>query len=452
MMNIRRPLEFRYYSRGQTCSGTYTLIGKSVTIEPKNIEEPVHIHLAFTDRIDQMFVNYLTNSSQTLPSCQYGLDPSALTSTKTGTSITYKASDMCEEIATITGPHNFIDPGVIHTVVMEDLRPSTTYYYRVGNDVDGWSSIYSFLTRPVDEDATVNIVAYGDMGATPAAQETINYVAARIATMNITGLVHIGDISYARGIAVIWEAFMTQIQSVAARVPYMVSIGNHEYDHLTGGEKDPSGAPAPGGFRPSWGNYGRDSGGECAVPMVRRFRSPSNGNGIFWYSFEIGPVHILLFSAEHDFQPSSVQYNWIERDLKSVNRTRTPWIIVGSHRQMFTSENDHPDIIVGQHLQLYLEPLFYQYHVDVNLFAHLHAYERSCPMYQQKCVANGITNVLIGMAGIGLDSRTYSVNEWSQYHDQQYGYTIITANRTALAFKYYHNTDNNVADQFLLSK
>ena len=45
---------------------------------------------------------------------------------------------------------------------------------------------------------------------------------------------------------------MTQIDSIASRVPYMVGNGNHEYDHVTEGEKDPSGAPGPGGFRPSW--------------------------------------------------------------------------------------------------------------------------------------------------------------------------------------------------------
>jgi hypothetical protein len=43
------------------------------------------------------------------------------------------------------------------------------------------------------------------------------------------------------------------------------------------------------------GNYGYDSGGECAIPMVRRFHSPSNGNGLFWYSFDVGPIHILIF-------------------------------------------------------------------------------------------------------------------------------------------------------------
>ncbi len=110
-------------------------------------------------------------------------------------------------------------------------------------------------------------------------------------------LLHIGDISYARGVGALWDAFMTQIQPIAARVPYMTGIGNHEYDHETGGE--------------------------CAVPMVHRFHSPTNGNGLFWYSFDVGPVHILFFSTEHDYLPKSTQYEWIENDLRSVNRSST---------------------------------------------------------------------------------------------------------------------------------
>jgi hypothetical protein len=95
------------------------------------------------------------------------------------------------------------------------------------------------------------------------------------------------------------------------------------------------------------GNYGRDSGGECAVPMVHRFHSPSNGNGLFLlYSFDVGPIHIVYYSTEHDFLRHSVQYAWIEEDLRSVNRSRTPWLIVGSHRHMYTSESaDEVDLI-----------------------------------------------------------------------------------------------------------
>ena len=85
------------------------------------------------------------------------------------------------------------------------------------------------------------------------------------------------------------------------------------------------------------------------------------------------------------------------KDLRSVNRSRTPWIIVGSHRPMYASirDNAHDFDYIALMLQFHLEPLFYRYHVDVNLFAHRHSYERTCPMYQERCVSDGITNVLM---------------------------------------------------------
>jgi hypothetical protein len=135
-----------------------------------------------------------------------------------------------------------------------------------------------------------------------------------------------------------------------------------------------------------------------------------------------------------------------------VDRSRTPWIIVDSHRAMYTSEIYEPDLIVAGMIQLHLEPLFYKYHVDVNLYGHFHAYERTCPMYQQKCIKDGITNVLIGMGGRDLDAEPYSTVEWSEYHDQQFGYSTIYANKTHFCFIYYHNSDNGIADQFILQK
>lgn len=48
-------------------------------------------------------------------------------------------------------------------------------------------------------------------------------------------------------------------------------MGNHEYDHTGGGiGKDPSGVGTDDGFRPSWGNFRKDSGGECGVPTSKR--------------------------------------------------------------------------------------------------------------------------------------------------------------------------------------
>jgi acid phosphatase type 7 len=255
MINLRRPLEFRYYSRDQHCSGNYSFVAKSPVVQPLNSNEPTQIHLAYGDRIHQMFVSFVTNSKVHTPRCQYGLNSSLLQWEANGTTVTYTASDMCEGKATIWGPQNFIDPGFMHTILLDDLQPSTTYFYRVGNNDEGWSSVYSFTNRPPNGDSEVILVAYGDMGLAPyasGAQSTIERVRARVMSTNITCLLHIGDISYAMGTGVLWDAFMTQIESVASHVPYMTGIGNHEYDHVTGGDKDPSGAPGSGGFRPHW--------------------------------------------------------------------------------------------------------------------------------------------------------------------------------------------------------
>ncbi len=255
MINLRHPLEFRYYSRDHTCSGNYSIIAKSPVIQPRNYNEPTHIHLAYGDRTEQMFVSYVTNSSQYIPQCQYGLTSSSLNFHQNGTTTTYKASDMCEGKAIKQGPRTFIDPGYMHTVLLEDLHPSTTYFYRVGTDEHGWSSIYSFTNRPANKNEAVYMIAYGDMGLAPFApgsNSTMDRVTPRVISTNITCVLHIGDISYARGFGAQWDGFMTQIQPIAARVPYMVGIGNHEYDHVLGGDKDPSGAPGPGGFRPEW--------------------------------------------------------------------------------------------------------------------------------------------------------------------------------------------------------
>lgn len=74
-------------------------------------------------------------------------------------------------------------------------------------------------------------------------------------------ILHVGDISYANGDPQVWDTFMDVIEPYASVVPYMIAIGNHEYDWRTGEEKrhkhkaDPSGSSDP--YDPDWGNFGR---------------------------------------------------------------------------------------------------------------------------------------------------------------------------------------------------
>lgn len=53
--------------------------------------------------------------------------------------------------------------GVIHTVTLYNLRPSTKYYYKVGNGHD-WSIDYWFTTAPSVGTPGVRIATVADMG------------------------------------------------------------------------------------------------------------------------------------------------------------------------------------------------------------------------------------------------------------------------------------------------
>ena len=66
---------------------------------------------------------------------------------------------------------------------------------------------------------------------------------------------------------------------------------------------------------------------------------PENGNYVWWYSYDYGMVHMIMMSTEHDFTPGSRQYKWLENDLMKVDRKKTPWVMIGGHRAMYSSES-----------------------------------------------------------------------------------------------------------------
>lgn len=110
----------------------------------------------------------------------------------------------------------------------------------------------------------------------------------------------------------------------------------------------------------SEGNYGDDSHGECAVPMFHRFHAPASpqSNSVFWYSFDYGLVHVVQISSEHDFYRGSRQHSWLTGDLMSVNRSVTPWVVLTSHRMMYSTQvGNAGDFFVSELLKAELEDL-----------------------------------------------------------------------------------------------
>lgn len=103
---------------------------------PRDGRSPRGVHLGLTGRgQSEMHVMFATGAPG-VPVVELARrdDPTASATRKVdGTSVTYGASDMCEEPATSTGPGDLArSPGYLHSVRLTGLEPGTDYAYRVG--------------------------------------------------------------------------------------------------------------------------------------------------------------------------------------------------------------------------------------------------------------------------------------------------------------------------------
>lgn len=245
---------------------------------------PSQVHLAVTGRPDEMRVMWKTHSRSCPTTVHYGetslLGRPALPMQlqhRQGSVRSYSGEDMCASPA-----RDYVyDTSALHDVVLSDLVPRKWYSYRVAHS----KRIMRFQAPPPPgRKEGFQFLAYGDMGdphhrqaKAPGAKGTVHYVRRDIMA-GADMVVHVGDLSYANGREYVWNSFMDSIEPAASRAPYMVAVGNHEYDYTReGGRKessvDPSGASD---FHPGWGNYGNDSGGECGVSVVNRFTMPGS--------------------------------------------------------------------------------------------------------------------------------------------------------------------------------
>ena len=450
LYNIRTDCEFRYFTN-DTYVELVAISNKVTFID--GAKAPLHAHLALTGDATEMRVQWTTGVQYT-PTVEYGLcDGGKLDRIAIGISKTYKASDMCGPPANLSA--HFVHPGYMHDVLLTGLQPNTRYCYRYGSPGFTFSKKKSFMSaiEPGGEQP-FKFVIYGDMDVTPppGAETTATLVLNEIKNNGVSIVFHAGDLAYGSGYAYRWEEWLSLIERYSSLAPYMIAIGNHEQEHIVGGEKDPSHAPG-NGFHPSWGNFGHDSGGECGVPVYNRFHMPENRNGNqpWWYSFEYGLVHFTIMSSEHNFTHGSQQYTWLKNDLKSVDRSHTPWLILILHRPMYSSLRHITDFEVTTRLRVALEELLYYNKVDLVITGHNHLYERSCPVYRQLCRDGAPTYVLIGGGGFELENPGMWDFGWCEYFESNHGYgRVSVVDRKSLLWEFVRNKDSTVADKVWL--
>jgi acid phosphatase type 7 len=501
LMNMRCAYQFRYVRHVEKLD--YKTISESPHVEMLyGSTEPVQIHLALTETPGEMRATW-TSGKGAHQHVHYGKSATNLTQHAEASTQTYDASDMCSAPATNVAAQWFRHPGYIHQGVMKDLVPGEKYYYTVGSKFGIVSKPIAFTFPPLPGDAPSktdrqSFFVFGDLDQGILTERLASHPAERHFTDtqyesrmsatsektvinrieqdlredrdgNFVAVVHVGDLSYAKGRTFIWDQYGALVERVASTLPYMVAIGNHEYDYVSGGKgHDLSGSQVgeTNGWHPPEGNFRNDSKGECGVPTVKRFympKSSAKANPPFWYSFRLGLSHHIILSSEHDCNVHSPMHKWLTHELlHNVNRTETPWLLVHLHRPLYCSENFPSDYHVSLLLRECLEHQFMKHHVDVVFSGHYHAYERTCPVYQEACrvdkgQAKAPVHIMIGSGGAELDDINYLEDEganepkprtvWSLDRQQEYGYgRFHVFNASHAQIEFVRARDRNVTD------
>jgi len=136
-------------------------------------------------------------------------------------------------------------------------------------------------------------------------------------------------------------------------------VGNHE--HVPGNITRAGSATVPSAFAAYEARY------------IMPSDAPSGGEASFWYSTNVGAVHLLFISSEHPSTPGSPQAVWAAADLAAVDVAATPWVVAVIHRPIYSAallewDNHSP----GGPLSVDWEPLF-KGTVDLVLSGHIHS-------------------------------------------------------------------------------
>jgi predicted phosphodiesterase len=262
--------------------------------------------------------------------------------------------------------------GTIHEIKLEGLQPQTGYYYRaVAVTEDGQkisSPLLSFQTANLP-DAPFAFVVIGDTQFNPRVAKTLTDM---MWLQRPNFVVAVGDLVNEGPEKWQWtEQFFPGMNPLISRVALFPVLGNHERNTQY------------------YYKY-------MALPEPE-----------YYYTFHYGNAQFFMLDSNKDVSPGSEQWNWLEHELK---QSKAEWKFVAYHHPSYSSdEDDYGDMWRGrsEYGDLRLRPLsklYDQYGVDIVWNGHIHSYERTWPLKDDKAVEDrGTIYVVTGGGGGGLE-------------------------------------------------
>ncbi|XP_030482054.2 bifunctional purple acid phosphatase 26 [Cannabis sativa] len=324
--------------------------------------------------------------------------------------------------------------GFIHHCLIDGLEYGTKYYYKIGEDKAARE--FWFVTPPkIDPDAPYTFGIIGDLGQTYNSFSTLEHY------MQSGGqtVLFLGDLSYAdryehNNIGIRWDSWGRFIERSAAYQPWIWSAGNHEIEYMP--------------------HIGEDFPFKS---YLHRFHTPymaSNSSNPLWYAVRRASAHIIVLSSYSSFVKYSPQWMWLREELKRVNRSETPWLIVVMHVPLYNSDQVH--YMEGEGMRAVFESWFVQSKADFIFAGHVHAYERS---YRISNIYYNVSTgdrypvpdksapvyLTVGDGGNqeGLAGRFWDPQpEYSAFREASYGHSTLEIKNRTHAFYHWNRNDD----------
>ncbi len=312
------------------------------------------------------------------------------------------------------------DTTLIHEVVLQNLTPEADYFYQVisiNAQGDSLISEVNTFQTALAEDKAVAFALFCDSQSNPEVWEKISNLAYQ--ERPHFGLLGGDLVDYGFNKDDWVDEFFAPANNFMKHYPIYSVPGNHEHDAFL------------------------------------YYQYMANPDPEYRYTFNYGNIQFFMIDTDRDVSPGSPQYTWLEEQLATSD---THWKIVMHHHPPFSSEeNDYGDVNYEKSEEGDLEtrqlvPLYEKYGVDIVVFGHIHAYERTWPIFKERVnQEKGVIYLNLGGAGGGLENASYQRPFFTQKVKKVHHFGLITVHGPNLNFEAI-NESGNIFDSFSLNK
>jgi hypothetical protein len=233
-----------------------------------------------------------------------------------------------------------------HELHLCGLKPGTTFYYDAGGPA-ARSKVHKVTTAP-DAATEVTLLVGGDTRSDPSVWGSME---ANALAQGPTAMLLSGDAVLSGGQQSQWDALFESSPDLFAEVPGLWAHGNHEaLDELY------------------FQQLALPDHGDSATTEIEQ-----------WFATTYGPLRIVVLNdtVASGSQISGVEKQFLEENLKAVDRARTPFVATMHHKPMYTTSSGHSS---NTNLRAQWGPLLDQYKVEIDIAGHVHSYESTHPI------------------------------------------------------------------------